>query len=506
MGTNVAQILRQGALRSPERVALITLSESGSERREHTFRELDSRARRLATTLLAHGLRPGDRVALCAENSAEFVAAWFGTLYAGGQLVPAPILSAAPELAMRINSARCRAVLYDSPREALAQAALSQCEQTPILLDVVSDVLNEEGVQAPADTGQDQAAMILYTSGTTGQAKGAFISHGALLCHTSVLAFHALRLGPDDTVLGALPLTHSFGCRMVMLSSMYAGGRAVLLPRFDPEIAMAVMRREQVSWLPAVPTMFAAFGNLPPGPQPRLHWAMCAGAPLSAEIARRAEARLGTEIRQGFGMTEATIATLNAPPDPRVLGSVGKPVWGIEVRIVSDGGQPVPANTHGEVWLRGHNMMSHYLDDPEATRAALRDGFIRTGDVGRLDDEGRLYIVDRIKDLIIRGGNNVYPSEVENALLTHPAIAEVAVLGRPDAYYGEEVVAVVVRRPDAQLSASEVLTWTRGRIAKTKVPREVAFVDAMPVGPSGKILKRELQARIVSGTLCTRSA
>ena len=499
MGTNVAQILRQGALRVPERVALITLSEGGGDRREHTFHDLDARACRVASTLQATGLRPADRVALWAENSADFVAAWFGTLYAGCELVPVPILSAAPEVAFRIDNARCRAVLCDGAREPLLQAAVAQSTQGPAILDIHSDIVAQATLKVPLDTSQDQPAMILYTSGTTGRAKGATISHGALLSHTSVLAFHALRLSADDTVLGVLPLTHSYGCRMVMLSTMYAGGRAVLLPRFEPQLAMDVMRREQVTWLPAVPTMFTALGNLPAGPQPRLHWAMCAGAPLADETARRAEQRLGAEIRQGFGMTEATIATLNAPPDQRVLGSVGKPVWGIEVLVVDEQGEPLSPDTQGEVWIRGHNMMSGYLDDPEATADALRNGFMRTGDVGRVDADGRLYIVDRIKDLIIRGGNNVYPSEVENALLTHEAIAEVAVVGRPDAYYGEEVVAVVVRKADAELSAADVLAWARSRVAKTKVPREVIFVDALPLGPSGKILKRDLRADIIAG-------
>jgi long-chain acyl-CoA synthetase len=356
--------------------------------------------------------------------------------------------------------------------------------------------------------------MILYTSGTTGEPKGAMISHAALTRHTRILVEQVVHLDENDRILGVLPLAHSYGCRMVMLASLQARCPCVLLPRFHPMTSLQAMIEEQITWVPAVPTMYAAWGALPPGPRPeRLRWCLASGAPLADEIARRAEARFGVEVRQAYGMTESTISTMNAPPDERVIGSVGRPAPGIEVRVVDDDERDLPTGESGQVLLRGHNLMSGYLDDPAATAEALRGGWMHSGDVGRLDAEGRLYVVDRIKDMIIRGGNNVYPSEVEAALASHPGVREVAVVGRPDAYLGEEVVAVIVRADGTSASSDpsaagapsteELRAWAAARVAATKVPREYAFVDALPLGPSRKVLKRELRDQIASGSLAT---
>lgn len=507
MGMNVAQVLRQGALLWPSRVALIDCG-NPAQPNAVSYAALDAAARQVAGALSALGLGPGDRVALMAGNSDAFAAAWFGAVYAGCAIVPIPVLSAPPEVAFRVRHPGARALLVDAARSPLAQQANALLAQPVPLLDV-HQLAAGEGVQGtpapaplagPVDGAPEDTAMVLYTSGTTGSAKGAAISHAALLMHTAVMAHHTLRLGPDDVVAGVLPLTHSYGCRMVMLASFFAGARCLLLPRFDAAASLASMCEHGVSWLPGVPTMFAAFGNLAPGAAPeRLRWCLSAGAPLADEVVRRAEARLGAEVRQGFGMTEATFISVNAPPDARVVGSVGRPVWGIEVAIVDADNRPVAAGEDGQVIVRGHNMMSGYLDDPAATAQVLADGFMHTGDVGRLDPDGRLYIVDRLKDLIIRGGNNVYPSEVEDALASHPQVAEVAVVGRPHDYYGEEVVAVVVAR--GPISPSELGAWAAARVAKTKVPRELVFVDALPLGPSGKVLKRALRAQLTDGSL-----
>jgi long-chain acyl-CoA synthetase len=218
---------------------------------------------------------------------------------------------------------------------------------------------------------------------------------------------------------------------------------------------------------------------------------LSAGAPLPDALCRRAEARLGCVVRQGYGLTEASFSTIDAPPSPRAVGCVGRPVAGVQLRIASD----------GEIQVRGPHVMLGYVDDEDATTAAFADGWLRTGDVGRLDDDGRLWIVDRAKDLIIRGGNNVYPSEVEAALAAHPAVAEVAVVGRPDDYFGEEVVAIVVTRAGAATTAEELAAFAHVRVAATKVPREYVFVASLPLGPSNKVLKRELRRQLVDGTL-----
>jgi long-chain acyl-CoA synthetase len=216
---------------------------------------------------------------------------------------------------------------------------------------------------------------------------------------------------------------------------------------------------------------------------------------------RRAEAVLGVEVRQGYGMTEATFSTMNAPPDRRVVGSVGKPAWGVELRIVDAEGGDVPRGQTGQVLVRGPNVMTGYLLDAEATAEALSDGWVHSGDVGLLDQEGRLRIVDRIKDLIIRGGYNVYPSEVENALGAHPDVHDVAVVGRPDAFYGEEVVAVIVPRDGSTLDAATLHRFLAERVSRTKLPREYVVVSQLPLGASGKIHKRTLRDQLVTGQL-----
>ena len=342
--------------------------------------------------------------------------------------------------------------------------------------------------------------MILYTSGTTGQAKGACISHRALSKHTQVLTERVLELGADDRVLGVLPLTHSYGCRMLLLAVAHARATAVLMPRFDAVRSLSVMESERITWVPAVPTMFAAWSEAVDAdpklrPSTSLRWAMSAGAPIADALVVRAEAALGVEVRQAYGMTEATLSTVNGPSSARVLGCVGTAVPGVSLRVVNDDGEDVMPGTTGEVWVRGHNTMSGYLDDVAATETSMSDGWLRSGDVGRIDADGNLWIVDRIKDLIIRGGFNIVPAEVEAALAEHPAVAEVAVIGRPDEYYGEEVVAFVVRRADTALEAAELLAWCESRLSKLKRPREVVFLERFPLGPSGKILKRELRNR-----------
>ena len=447
-----------------------------------SFAETAERARRAAAALAARGIVSGDRVALMAGNSREFVAAWLGVALSGAAVVPLSTVSAPPEVAARAALARTKLVIDDA---------------------LVGELVrNDAGASLPA-IENDAIAQILFTSGTTGVAKAAAVSHASLVAHTVNVA-RTVGLGPDDVILGALPLTHSFGCRMAMLLALAVGARLVVMRRFDGARALALLDEHAVTFWPAVPTMLAAVcaPEQADVPRPRaLRWILSAGAPLADALCRRAEARLGCEVRQGYGLTEASFSTIDAPPAPRTIGSVGRPVAGVEVRISGD----------GEVEVRGPHRMLGYLDDRDASAAAIDgDGWLRTGDVGRLDGEGRLWIVDRTKDLVIRGGNNVYPSEVEAALAAHPAVADVAVVGRPDEYFGEEIVAVVVLRAGHSAghdaSVAELVAFARTRIAATKVPREVAFVDALPLGPSGKVQKRELRARLADGTLPTTKA
>jgi long-chain acyl-CoA synthetase len=510
MGVQVGQILRQAARLAPDAIAVVDLGQPGAARREFSFAQLERMAACVAAQLIAAGVQPGDRVALLAENHAELVAVWFGVVYAGAAVVPLHVLSAAPELAERLRHAEARLVVHDAARTELVQHAFQAADPPlPGVRALALDAIDFEAPQRQAyavATEPDDTALVLYTSGSTGKPKGAAISHASLLLHTAVLVQHALELTPEARVLCTLPLSHSYGCRLAMLAPFYARACVVVVPRFDAQRTLDVIRDEAVTWLPAVPTMFAAWGQLTAAaPIPSLRWALCAGAPLGLEVARRAEARLGVEVRQGYGMTEATFAAINAPPDLRVLGSVGRPVWGVELRVVDEQGRDLQPGQSGELLVRGHNVMTRYLFDVEATHEIAGDGWLHTGDVGRFDDQGRLSIVDRIKDLIIRGGYNVYPSELESVLGSHPGVQDVAVIGRPDEFYGEEVVAVVVSRA-APPDVAALHAFVAERLSRTKLPREYAFVAALPVGPSGKVHKGTLREWLALGRIdCQRA-
>jgi long-chain acyl-CoA synthetase len=505
MGVQVGQILRQAARFSPDAVAVVDLGHEGDARREFSFAELERMAGCVAAQLRAAGVQPGDRVALLAENQAEVAATWFGVVYAGAAVVPLHVLSTASELAQRLRHAGVALLIHDRARGPLAAEALAAHggEVRALALDAID--WQQRPLAYPLDTSPSDTAMVLYTSATTGQAKGAAISHASLLLHTALLVQHALELDQRSRVLCTLPLSHSYGCRLTLLAPFYARARIVVVPRFDAQRTLRAIHDEALTWLAGVPTMFAAWGQTA-GELPRtLRWALCAGAPLAASVAERAEARLGCELREGYGMTEATFATINAPPDARVVGSVGKPVWGVELRIVDEAGADVPVGERGEVLVRGHNVMTQYLFDDASTGAIARDGWVHSGDVGRLDAEGRLFIVDRIKDMIIRGGYNVYPSELESVLAAHPDVRSVCVLGRPDEFYGEEIVAVVVAAR-APLSAAELHEFAAQRVSRTRLPREYAFVDELPLGASGKVLKRTLREWLAEGRIASEPA
>lgn len=497
MTANVGGFLYSWARREPSRSAIIDAAHGDAA---YTYEELDRRAASVSAHLIDHGLGPKSRVAVCTDNGLEFVAAWFGAVYAGCTTLPIPAMSTAREVAFRLQHAGCAAILCDDAHLPLAEQAIEQAGTRAAILRV-SDADRGQGESAepfPCEPGD--LAMILYTSGTTGAAKGVCITHESLLTHTSILVGDTLQLTADDRILGALPLTHSYGIRMTLLVPFCAGASTVFTPRFSASHTLKLCARHRVTWLPGVPTMFVAWaeGDSPSAPL-ALRWCLSAGAPLLEDIRLRAEAQLGATVRQGYGLTEATFSTINAPPDDAVPQSVGKPVDGVEVRIETDDGNIAKTGMRGEVLIRGHNVMAGYLDDRTATAHAMRGGWLHTGDVGFLDRGGRLTIVDRSKDLILRGGHSVYPFEVEDALAAHPAIADVAVVGIADDYYGEEIVAVVIAHREVELH--ELDSWARERIAPYKVPRRYAFARELPHGASGKTLKRVLRDRLADGSL-----
>jgi long-chain acyl-CoA synthetase len=338
--------------------------------------------------------------------------------------------------------------------------------------------------------------VILYTSGTTGKPKGAELTHSNLLFNCSVIVPRLAPVENDVVSIAALPLFHSFGQTVVQNAAIATGGTITLLPRFTPEDWFEIMERDRVTLFAGVPTMYFALLHHESERKydlSSLRHCMSGGAPMPVEVMRAFEKKYPVEILEGYGLSETSpVASFNMLGRPRNPGSIGYPVWGIELRIVDDEDNPLPDGERGEICIRGHNIMKGYLKQPEATKEALRGGWFHSGDIGVRDPEGFFTIVDRKKDLILRGGFNVYPREVEEVLFAHDAIAEAAVIGVPHESHGEEVKAVIVTTPGAELTAEEVIAYCKERVGAYKYPRIVEFTDALPKGSTGKILKREL--------------
>ncbi|MGW8485295.1 AMP-binding protein, partial [Streptomyces sp. NPDC055886] len=355
-------------------------------------------------------------------------------------------------------------------------------------------------LDGPEPCDPDDIAVILYTSGTTGRPKGALLTHANLVRNATVCARDLFALTPDDVVLGCLPLFHSFGQSCAMNAALSAGASLVLTSRFTGPDALRLMAREDVTVFMGVPTMYHALAeaSAPGGPRPAgLRLAVSGGAALPVALLERFEGIFDTVILEGYGLTETSpAATFNRPAERRA-GTVGRAIPGVEAAVADpkteDRVVTLADGERGEVVLRGHNVFAGYLDDPRATATALVDGWFRTGDLGIKDPDGFLTIVDRKKDLIIRGGFNVYPREVEETLARHPGIAQVSVVGLPDEVRGEEICAAVVPRPGAQLHPDELVEWARERLGRHKYPRIVRVFGSLPLGPSGKVLKRELR-------------
>ena len=497
MTANVGTFLQRWARRDPDRTGII---DSGRNDLSLSYAELDRQASRVAAQLKDGGLGPGDRVAICTANGLDFVAAWFGTVYAGCTTLPIPVSSTAHEIAFRLQHASCKALLTDANRLPVARASKARAG-TPTEILLVEDLIKRfEGEAAPCAVTRDSLAMLLYTSGTTGASKAVCITHSSLAAHSKALVEETLRLGEDDRVLGTLPLTHSYGIRTTLLVPFYAGASTVFVPKFSPTRTLELCMAHRITWIPGVPTMFVAWANEHSLPTPpALRWCMSAGAPLAEDVRLRAEERLGAPVRQAYGLTEANLTAINAPPDVAVAGSSGRPVAGVELRIANEHGAEAPRGEHGEVLVRGQNVMSGYLDDKLATAHVMRDGWLHTGDIGFVDGEGRLTIADRSKDLILRGGASIYPSEVEAVLAHHGAVQDAAVVGQADDYYGEEIVAVVVA--STEVTAAELDAWARERLAPYKLPRRYAFMKELPRGTGGKTLKRFLRDALASGQI-----
>ncbi|MFD9214598.1 long-chain fatty acid--CoA ligase [Streptomyces sp. NPDC059544] len=519
---NLAVALENSARAVPDRTAVVL----GVQRL--TYAELDASARRVAGLLRSRGIGPGDKVALSCPNVPWFPVVYYGILKAGAVVVPLNVLLKGREIAYHLADSEAKAYFcFEGGAELpLGQEGWAGFGETPgcehfFLMPAAptedSPIAGAETLTAAlagqsADfetvaTEPGDTAVILYTSGTTGRPKGAELTHSNVMLN--VLTCHKL-FGEieHDVHLITLPLFHSFGQVVQMNAGLASGATLVLLPRFDARSALALMQRHAVTFFAGVPTMYWALleeeaSDLDlPRIAENLRMAGSGGSALPVEIHRRFAERFGVTILEGYGLSETSPVATFSPRGEKVRpGSIGRPVWGVEVDLVGKDWTPVQgADAIGEIVIRGHNVMKGYFNRPEATAEVLRDGWFRTGDLARRDADGWLYIVDRAKDMIIRGGFNVYPREIEEVLLTHPAVSMAAVIGMPHERHGEEVKACVVLAPGATLSEQELIDWCKEEMAGYKYPRLVEFFAVLPTNATGKILKRELRDVGTAGT------
>ena len=456
---NLACVLADAASAHPERRALLFEGEQVS------YGELDRRAAVAAAALEERGVRKDDRVALKLPNSPDYIGAYFGILRLGAVAVPLNVLLAQPEVDTRLEAASPTAFV-DSP--------------LPATGDRHQEIVERD---------QDDPAALLFTSGTTGGPKGAVLTHGGISAATRFGA-DALSFTDSDVVLGVAPFPHVLG-QQVFFSSFAVGAAVCVMQRFEPEPALAMMAETGTTVLMGVPTMCITLSQAAQtaGALPPLRIAHVGGAAVPIDIARRFEETFAADIHEGYGLTEMSgLATTFAIGRLRKPGSVGRPSSSTDVRIANPDERGV-----GEVQFRGPSVIHGYWNDPAATAAAIDpEGWLSTGDLGRLDEGGDLFLVDRKKEMIIRGGYNVYPREVEEVLYEHPSVLEAAVIGVPHETLGEEVAAVVVAHPATELDADELKAWAKERVAAYKYPRHVVVVDELPKSPTGKILKRSI--------------
>ena len=464
-----------------------------------TYRALDEASARVAGLLHERGLRPGDRVGIMMPNVAEVPVVYYGVLRAGGVVVPMNPLLKAREVAYYLRDSGAGLVFAWHAFADQAGAGAGQAQAELIAVDEAGFpglLAAAEPRDEVVDRDDRDTAVILYTSGTTGQPKGAELTHGNLLSNTEVARTDIVQARPEDVIFGGLPLFHVFGQTVALNVAVAAGACLTLLPRFDPAHALRIIAGHRVTVFEGVPTMYVALLHQPDRADydvSSLRMCISGGAALPVEVLRGCEDALGCPVLEGYGLSETSpVASFNHPGRERKPGSIGTSIRGVQLRVVDDSGHEVAQGEVGEIVIRGPNVMKGYWQRPEATAEAVRDGWFHTGDLARADEDGYFYIVDRKKDLIIRGGYNVYPREIEEVLYEHPAVAEAAVIGLPHAALGEEVAAAVALKPGAAVSAEELRDYVRGQVAAYKYPRHVWIVDALPKGATGKIQKRDI--------------
>ncbi len=490
---NLAQTVLDAGQEDPDHVA-VKLDDA-----ELSYKMLDGATAHMVGLLREHGVKPGDRVGIMLPNVPYFPVCYYGILRAGAIVVPMNVLLKKREVGYYLSDPEAKLLIAWGDFAEGAQTGADEAGAECLLVkpgEFESVVGAADPVTEVADTGDGDTAVILYTSGTTGQPKGAELSN-ANLARNAEASRGLFGLGSEAVVLGALPLFHTFGQTCGMNATLGGGGTLTLIPRFDPAKALEIIQRDEVNVFQGVPTMYGAMLHLDNRDDydvSSLKVCASGGSAMPVELMRGFEDAFGCKVLEGYGLSESSpVASFNHPDRERKPGSIGTPIEGVEMKVVDDDSNEVDQGEVGEILIKGHNVMNGYWNREDATAETIVDGWLHTGDIGKVDEDGYFFIVDRKKEMIIRGGYNVYPREIEEVLYEHPDVREAAVLGIPSDEYGEEVAAAVALKDGASTSPEELRSYVKDQVAGYKYPRKVWLVDDLPKGPTGKILKREIE-------------
>ncbi|USD67026.1 long-chain fatty acid--CoA ligase [Vibrio sp. SCSIO 43136] len=510
---NLAAALARNAQLKPNKTAIIC----GDV--ELTYAQFDLMAGKVASALIDAGLNTGDKVALSCPNLPFFPIIFYGVLKAGGVVAPLNVLLREREIKFHLEDSDARFYFCfegtpELPMAKMGKAAFEQVGQCEKMIVMTADqsqcewqgeqtltafIAENAPISDYVSRDDGDTAVILYTSGTTGMPKGAELTHSNIVCNAMVAQCICAMQG-DDKQLVTLPLFHTFAQTVQMNSSVLNGATMVLVPRFEPQQVLKLIEKHQVTVFAGVPTMFIGILHCQDSSDiSSIRIAISGGSALPTEVISQFEQRFEVPVLEGYGLSETSpIASFNHLDYERIPGSVGQPIQGVEIRLVDAFGEQVAQGEQGEITIRGHNVMKGYYNRPEATQQAIKDGWFYTGDVGQFDEIGNLYIVDRVKDMIIRGGFNVYPREIEEVFMTHPAVAMVAVIGVPHLEYGEEIKAYVVLKEGVVESEQNLFEWGKDHVAAFKYPRSVEIRPILPMSATGKILKKDLRAEVMA--------
>lgn len=489
MSNNVRQLLEQRTAEFPDKIFLF----SEADGRTWTYTEFDRTVNRTANLLLSHGIKKGDVVSLLMPNSAEYIFAYFACWKIGALAGPVNSLLKPEEIEWVVGNSESKLMLANWTAGSLpASLRVVNFENIETVTNGLSDTLDDSELRS------DDEAIIIYTSGTTGKPKGCLLTHGNLIANAQQIT-DWMGFGPDDRLLTVMPLFHMNAVSVTTMTPLFAGGSSVVAPKFSASKFWDWIEKYQITSFGSVATMLSMLleRGLPARPSQAgslrsLRFAMCGSAPVPAEVLKQFEETFDCLVIEGYGLSESTCrSTFNPPNKDRRPGSCGQAI-GNEMRVVDESDNDVPDGELGEIVLRGPNICKEYFKNPEATAKAFANGWFHTGDIAYRDTDGFFYIADRKSDMIIRGGENIYPREIDDLLFTHPAVASAAVIGVPDKLYGEDVAAFIVLKPGAMTTEDEIIDFCKQHLADYKCPKSVFFLHEIPKGPTGKLLKREL--------------